>query len=196
MGCKGCVQPKEPLTSLWQQCFLSKVWSACRASLEQYFFRPKHNRPCSPSTRPAGYTAAAMSFTRPSQCFLYSFSRPSRRKLHASAPQLTRKRPGQARAKASELPQSQTFNPRKCKAEYSAQDVAALSQKYSPAQLEAIQAAEADVPAKDIDKAAPRADPWSLNYFDDLSEIHPVVDKAIRAPWSTVDPNPKLKSTG
>lgn len=142
-----------------------------------------------------------MNFARPSQCLLCSFSRPAsrttraRRKFHASAPQLTRKRPKHPNVKASDLPQSQTFSPRKFKPEYSAQDLAALSQKYSPAQLEAIKAAEADIPAKDIDKAAQRADPWSLNYFDDLSQIHPVVDKPIRAPWSTVDPNPKLKST-
>lgn len=92
------------------------------------------------------------------------------------------------------MPQSSIFHPRKFKAEYTAEDLAALSQKYSPAQLEAIKAAEADVPATDIDKAARRADPWSLNYFDDLTEIHPVVDKPIRAPWSSVDPNPKFKS--
>ena len=55
--------------------------------------------------------------------------------------------------------------------------------------MAAIRAAESSVPASDISKAAQRADPWSLHYFDDLSEIHPVVDKAIKAPWSHVDPN-------
>lgn len=142
-----------------------------------------------------------MSLTRPSQCLLCSFARPStrgpraRRKFHTTPPQLARKRPKHPNIKASDLPQPQTFHPRKFKPEYSAADLAVLEQQYSPAQLAAIQAAEADVPARDIDKAAQRADPWSLNYFDDLSEIHPVVDKPIRAPWSSTDPNPKLKST-
>jgi small subunit ribosomal protein S5 len=108
---------------------------------------------------------------------------------------LARKKPKHASLKAADMAQSQAFHPRKFKSEYSEKDVAALEEKYSPAQIEAIKAAEADVPGKDIDKAAQRADPWSLNYFDDLSEIHPVVDKAIPAPWSNTDPNPRLKDT-
>jgi small subunit ribosomal protein S5 len=142
-----------------------------------------------------------MNLSRPSQCLLCSFARTStrtsraRQKFHTSAPQLARKRPKHPNIKASDLSQSQTFSPRKFRPEYSAQDLAALEQKYSPAQLEAIKAAESAVPASDIDKAAQRADPWSLNYFDDLSEIHPVVDKPLRAPWSATDPNPKLKTT-
>jgi small subunit ribosomal protein S5 len=142
-----------------------------------------------------------MNLRRSSQCLLCSFVQTTtrasraRRKFHSSPPQLARKKPKHASIKATDMPQSETFHPQKFKPKYSAQDLAALQQKYSPAQLEAIKAAEADVPAKDIDKAAQRADPWSLNYFDDLSEIHPVVDKPIRAPWSSVDPNPKLKNT-
>jgi len=144
-----------------------------------------------------------MNFTRPPQCLLCSFfqttSRASRarRKFHSSPSQLARKKPKHASVKAANMPalQTQTFHPQRSNSEYSEQDIAALAEKYSPAQMEAIRIAEADIPSKDIERAAQRADPWSLNYFDDLSEIHPVVDKAIRAPWSNTDANLRLKDT-
>ena len=140
-----------------------------------------------------------MSFARPPRCLLCSFFQTSnrasrgRRKFHSSAPQLARKKPKHASVKAADMPHSQAFNARNFKSEYSEKDIAALQEKYSPAQMEAIKAAEADVSGKDIARATRRADPWSLSYFDDLSEIHPVVDKAIRAPWSNTDANLRLK---
>ena len=137
-----------------------------------------------------------MNLARPSPCllcrFLQTSSRASRarRKFHSSPPQLARKKPKHASVKATDMPQSesQIFHPNMFTTDYSSADIDALSEKYSPAQMAAIRAAESAVPASDISKAAQRADPWSLHYFDDLSDIHPVIDKAIKNPGPYADP--------
>lgn len=72
---------------------------------------------------------------------------------------------------------------------------AVLAELFTPGQLEVIEAAEAAIDPKDLAKqAAFREDSMGLNYIDDLSKIHPVVDKPIRAPESNYDPKLRLKN--
>lgn len=138
-----------------------------------------------------------MSLSRPPQCLLCSFiqvsgraSTRARRKFHSSPFQLERKKPRSKHAsiKAADMPPALNIQRR-----LSEKELADLEKKYTPAQMEAIKMGEADIRDDDIKQARQRADPWSLKYFDDLSEIHPVVDKAIRAPFSNTDANLRLK---
>ncbi len=86
------------------------------------------------------------------------------------------------------------FQPKTLQKPYTEEELADLEKKYTPAQMEAIKISEKDITQKALQRAPRRADPWSLNYFDDLSEVHPVVDKAIRAPASNTDVNLRLKT--
>lgn len=77
---------------------------------------------------------------------------------------------------------------------YSADDKAALAKKYSPAQIEAIEAGEAAIDPEDLaTQATIREDPFALPYIDDLSTIVPVIDHPVRAPESNYDPNLRFK---
>ena len=70
----------------------------------------------------------------------------------------------------------------------------ALSHRYTPAQIEAIEAGESAVDVEDLaNQATLRQDPFALQYIDDLSKIHPVIDKPIRAPESNYDPHLRFK---
>lgn len=81
--------------------------------------------------------------------------------------------------------------------QYTAAEKAALATQYTPAQIAVIEAGEAAVDPNDLAKQATiREDSMGLPYLDDLSEIHPVVDKPIRAPESNHDPNLRLKNKG
>ena len=77
---------------------------------------------------------------------------------------------------------------------YLEEDWEALARKYTPKQLEAIKAGEESISRNDlIQQGAIREDTFALPYFEDLSRIHPVVDKPIRAPESNYDPNLRYK---
>ena len=77
---------------------------------------------------------------------------------------------------------------------YTRPEKSALSKKYTPSQLEAIEAGEAAIDPKDLAmQAAVRHDPMSLNYLDDFSSIQPVIDKPVRAPESNYDPNLRFR---
>lgn len=77
---------------------------------------------------------------------------------------------------------------------YSIKEKERLAQIYTPEQLTAIEAGEAAVDLKDVvTQGAFRDDPFGLPYIDDLSEIHPVVDKPVRAPESNHDPSLRFK---
>jgi small subunit ribosomal protein S5 len=77
---------------------------------------------------------------------------------------------------------------------YSEADWEALAQNYTPEQLKAIEAGEAAINPDDLsEQGLLRSDPFALPYFDDLSHIHPVVDKPIRAPESNYDPDLRFK---
>lgn len=78
---------------------------------------------------------------------------------------------------------------------YSKKEREALTQIYSPEQLEAIKAGERAINHRHIYKqGAFREDSFALPYFDDLSYVHPVIDKPVRAPESNYDPNLRFKN--
>lgn len=77
---------------------------------------------------------------------------------------------------------------------YVEDDWKALAQIYTPEQLEAIKAGEAAVDREDLSHQGTfREDSFALPYFEDLSFVHPVVDKPVRAPESNSDPNFRFK---
>ena len=85
-------------------------------------------------------------------------------------------------------------NPRTLKA-YSPREKAVLEKVYSPEQIASIEAGEAAVNPKDLKyQAVMREDSMALQYFDDLSSIHPVVDKPVRAPEENYDNNMRFKN--
>ncbi|KAL8748498.1 MAG: hypothetical protein Q9199_008178 [Rusavskia elegans] len=78
---------------------------------------------------------------------------------------------------------------------YSEKEKAALAKRYTPEQLAAVEAGEAAVDLNDlVEQGAAREDPMKLNYLDDFSSIHPVVDNPIRAPEENYDPNLRFKT--
>jgi len=65
-----------------------------------------------------------------------------------------------------------------------------LALKYTPEQVEAVEAGERSINPYDVLKQGVlRKDPWALRYLDDFSKIQPLVDKPVRAYDSDVDPN-------
>ena len=78
---------------------------------------------------------------------------------------------------------------------YSEKEKIGLAKRYTPEQLAAIEVGEAAVDPIDLaEQGAAREDSMKLNYLDDLSTIHPVVDKPIRAPEENYDPNLRFKT--
>ena len=79
---------------------------------------------------------------------------------------------------------------------YTPEEKARLAKKYTPAQLDAIEAGEAAISPEDIvEQGAVRQDPFRLNYqTDDLSKIMPVIDKPVIAPDENYDPNMRFKT--
>lgn len=78
---------------------------------------------------------------------------------------------------------------------YSGKEKRLLAEKYTPAQREAIFAGEEAIDPKHLAaQASSRQNHWSLKYFDDLSKIDPVVDHPVRAPYSNIDANLRLKT--
>lgn len=78
---------------------------------------------------------------------------------------------------------------------YSEKEKIGLAKRYTREQLAAIEVGEAAVDPNDlVEQGAAREDPMKLNYLDDLSTIHPVVDKPIRAPEENYDPNLRFKT--
>lgn len=138
-----------------------------------------------------------MSISHPVRCLLANSKSSSscllRRAFHSSRSLNARRKPAHPSLKASQLglvrkTTADDFPP------YSAAEKAALSKQYSPAQIAAIEAGEAAVDPNDLAcQATLREDPMALEYLDDMSEIHPVVDKPVRAPESNIDPNLRLK---
>ena len=78
---------------------------------------------------------------------------------------------------------------------YSEQEKELLRKAYTPEQIASIEAGEEAIDPQDLaDQAVMREDTMGLQYFDDLSSIHPVVDKPIRAPEENFDPNMRFKN--
>lgn len=77
---------------------------------------------------------------------------------------------------------------------YTKKDWEDLAKIYTPEQIEAIKAGEGSVNLSDLtNQGTIREDQFALPYFEDLSTIHPVVDKPIRAPESNYDPDLRYK---
>lgn len=78
---------------------------------------------------------------------------------------------------------------------YSKKDKAKLRTVYTPVQFAALEAGEEAVDPHDIaQQAALREDPMAFEYFDDFSKIHPVIDKAVKAPEENYDPKLRYKN--
>ncbi|KAL8827392.1 MAG: hypothetical protein Q9191_003217 [Dirinaria sp. TL-2023a] len=78
---------------------------------------------------------------------------------------------------------------------YTQEQKALLRDIYTKEQVASIEAGEAAIDPKDLeDQAVVREDRMGLPYFDDLSSIHPVVDKPIRAPEENYDLNQRFKT--
>ncbi|KAK3172333.1 hypothetical protein OEA41_005654 [Lepraria neglecta] len=70
-----------------------------------------------------------------------------------------------------------------------------LKEWYTPAQLAAIEAGEAAVDPQDLaEQATLRDGPWAFDYLDDFAQIHPVIDKPVRAPEENYDPKLRYKN--
>jgi small subunit ribosomal protein S5 len=66
-------------------------------------------------------------------------------------------------------------------------------QHYDQRQVEAIRAATKLIGSRfDRGKNVVRADPWSVDYYDDFQKIDPVVDEPVRAPWENFDDEQRL----
>ena len=119
-------------------------------------------------------------------------ARPSiRRKFHCSRSLAARRKPTYPSLKAPEVRANPTFDPGQ---PYTKAEKDALSRRYTPAQIEAIEAGESAVDTEDLaNQATLRQDSFALQYIDDLSKIHPVIDMPIRAPESNYDPNLRFK---
>ena len=133
-----------------------------------------------------------MSAFPPIRCLFTKPAIPSRflgRSFHPSKSLNARRRKRKFPSlKAQELKALKQFPP------YSKANREVLAEKYNPAQIAAIEAGEVAIDPVDLaQQGALREDPMGLDYVDDLSEIHPVVDKPIRAPESNHDPNLRLK---
>ena len=132
-----------------------------------------------------------MSVARPSQCLFCVFTRTVRqtpavrRKFHASATQQARK-PKHPSIKAEDLPVYTKMEASGERPDY--------SKHYSPEQVAAIEAAEQTMSGSAVNNQSKRTDPWSVNYIDDFTNIDPVVDKPVRAPWTNIDQKSRLKT--
>ena len=108
----------------------------------------------------------------------------TRRRFHVSSVQLERRRPN-----TNGKPPKTFARP------YESADIDALKEKYTESQIAAIKAGEEQLlDTINSSKVSERTDPWSLNYFDDLSKVDPVADKPIRAPYENFDYNARLKT--
>ena len=142
-----------------------------------------------------------MSGARSSECLLCSFSRLSRsnrsarRQFHASSIHQNRK-PRFPSIKAPE--KSKSKHPLAYLTDRGGQFFSkdgTLPQNYSPEQQAAIEAAKKFGTLKHIQESrgSMRTGGWKMNYFDDLTKVDPVIDKAVQAPWTNIDDNSRLK---
>ena len=119
-----------------------------------------------------------------------------RRHLHASTklkadPDTPKHPPERPRKKSGgSLIPLELFKP------YTEEELARLREKYTPAQMAAIEAGEAAVNSEDLaEQARFREDPFAITYNDDFSTIDPTLDKAVRAPEDNYDPTSRYKTT-
>ena len=140
------------------------------------------------SIRPTRNLLSVTRFT--SQPFICPQCRP----FHSTYYRRGKRRPVHASIKAVDMglieERMSRFQP------YTEEEKAMLSEKYSPEQMEAIEAGEASISAQDLaTQGAMRDDEHKLPYISDLSTVDPVIDHPLSAP-SRLDPQnrPRPKS--
>ena len=141
-----------------------------------------------------------MSTSRSIRCL---FARPSahprpcpRRQFHSTPSHHARPTPKHISLKASEMGLSKSSPPKPANyLPYTSAEKAALSKRYTPAQVAAIEAGESSIDPNDLStQATLRRDPMTLPYLDDFATIRSVIDHPIRAPESNYDPHLRYKT--
>lgn len=128
-----------------------------------------------------------MSVSQNAKCVFCSFSRatkPSRsvKRSFSSTPSQSARKPNFPSVKAN-LSKTQHVSKEE------------LDKHFTPEQRAAIDAAYKAIGRKNMDKSTTaNAIPWSLKYYDDLTQIDPVVDKPVKAPWTNIDEKSRLKT--
>lgn len=175
----------------------SELW--CTSILEVHHRRNSFQ----PSTRPATlnlqHTTAIMSVARPAKCLFCTFkqatkpSKPSTsvRRQFSSSPVKSnpRSRPGPAKQQQEK---SVVDEIRPLSEEQ-------INQNYTPEQAEAIKQTQQYLKKSFEDMASSTArnlKPWTMTYVQPMTEIDPVLDKAVKAPWTNLDDNSRLKTEG
>jgi len=130
-----------------------------------------------------------MSVSRTSRCLFCSFRQVAKRKpvlrrdIHASPIRFQNK----PKAGDDDLPQQYTQSRKLTDEE--------IKTNFTPAQAAAIRAAEetnSDILNQNTGHR--NGQPWTTSYYDDFTEIDPVVDKPVQAPWSNIDETSRLKT--
>ncbi|MBA7492660.1 hypothetical protein ES702_03210 [subsurface metagenome] len=136
-----------------------------------------------------------MNISQPSKCFFCTFKQASkrvepiaRRRIHTSPVRSQRQRPQPQTKRKSETPKN-NLKPKTLSEE-------AIQEKFTPAQAEAIRETQKHLDFGRKFRKGTVADtkPWAMRYFQDLTEIDPIADKPVRAPWSNLDDNSRLKT--
>ncbi|KEF53041.1 uncharacterized protein A1O9_10949 [Exophiala aquamarina CBS 119918] len=142
-----------------------------------------------------------MSVARSSECLLCSFSKTSRagtsarRQFHSSSVQHNRKPRFPSVKHNDRKAPTHPLSYLKDRADKFFAEDGAAPERYSPQQRAAIEAAKKFGTLQHI-KDSPgrmRAEPWTMDYFDDLTTIDPVIDKPVRAPWTNIDDAQRMK---
>ena len=139
-----------------------------------------------------------MSTARPLICFFCSLTRSTRpppklrprRTFHTTRPHLNRK-PRFPNVKATPVSQIELHEGRKLDKTTRKE----FKNRYSAEQMAAIEEANRTMDPTQFNENTLRTDPWSMRYYDDLSEVDPIVDKTIQQPWSSLDVTSRLKTT-
>lgn len=74
-----------------------------------------------------------------------------------------------------------------------------INQHYTPEQAEAIKQTQQYLKKSFEDMTSSTAQnlkPWTMQYVQPMTEIDPVLDKAVKAPWTNLDDNSRLKTEG
>lgn len=150
---------------------------------------------------------ATMNVSRPARCLFCSYTKTSgarqtvqitRRAFSAATPtQAGNDDSSKKRPASSLIPKIKYQYPSPDEhARYTPEQLEKLKDKYTKAQLAAIEAGENAIPPSDLaGQASLRTDQAALRYLDDLSQIDPSMDKAIRAPYSNSDRKLEMKTT-
>ncbi|KAK3320882.1 ribosomal protein S5, C-terminal domain-containing protein [Cercophora scortea] len=163
--------------------------SAARPAVRNLFSRHLASAASTPATaavRPAVIAAAAGAAQSPS-CRHHQF--------HSSAQLEARRRPRFKSVRAEEMglvseKKVQEYSD-KTFPRYTQEEMEALAEQYSPAQLAALEAGEAAIDPRDLTiQGRLRVDPYRMPYIDDFAEIQPIID---RRPRKQPPPDPNAR---